>query len=228
MKVVIMSHNTPITTENLYSGLSKCFDVTVFDSGSDEDRKPHCPVDVFPNLYWTGCWREAMKRYGDADFLWVIGGDISLLNKPEHYRYAFDSLAPFNVGCWSPAISGKCREIMSEEKARDRVWSVYHLEGQALALSKKVMKKIGFTIPEFNKLGWGVDMWFCWESWKYGMRNILDGRVSLHHPSSCGYNNNEAQEEMIKFLSYVCGDGWGFEMRADPYFENFDKNLRGE
>lgn len=226
VKVVIICHNTPETTEKLYSGLSQCFDVTVFDSGSDEDKRPKCPADTFQNLYWPGCWREAMKRYGGADFLWVVGGDVSLMKEPAYYHYALNTMTLFNVGCWSPCVSGKCRDVMSADKAAGRVWNVYHLEGQALALSKEVMKMVDFTIPESNKLGWGVDFWFCWKSWKAGMRNVLDGRVSIYHPEVCGYNPTEALSEMAGFLALVGGPNWGPELRAHPYFERFENNLR--
>ena len=167
-----------------------------------------------------------MRRYGDRDFLWVIGGDISLIDAPDYFHYAFRSMMPFNVGCWSPAISGKHRDIMSAEKAAGRVWNVYHLEGQALALSKSLMDDLNHTIPEPNRLGWGVDFWFCWKSWRADRKNVLDGRVKIRHPFVCGYNVDEAQKEMTEFLAMVGGPNWGLELRAHPWFDQFENNLR--
>jgi hypothetical protein len=88
------------------------------------------------------------------------------------------------------------------------------------------MKMVDFTIPESNKIGWGVDFWFCWKSWKAEMRNILDGRVTIQHPHDCGYNPDEAIKEMGRFLAEVGGPNWGPELRAHPFFEEFEHNLR--
>jgi len=65
------------------------------------------------------------------------------------------------------------------------------------------MKHIGGIFPGKNTLGWGLDMWLCWKGWTGGMRNVLDGRVGLYHPSECGYDQNKAVEEMREFMRDV-------------------------
>lgn len=226
IKVVVMCHNTPDATDELYGRLSECFNVTVFDSGSDEDKRPRCPAERLPNLYWTGCWLEAMRRWSDVEFLWVIGGDVSLRSEPRFYLEAMVSMRKYDVAIWSPAIYGRAHDCMSADKAAGRVWSVYRLEGQALALSGKMMAKIDRTFPPGNRLGWGIDVWLCWTSWSGGMRNILDGRVAIEHPGGTGYNVNEAAEECERYLYSLAGPAWPAETRTLPGFERFECNIR--
>lgn len=228
IKVVVMCHNKPDTTRELYEKLSGCFDVTVFDSGSDEGKRPICPCETFPNLYWTGCWAEAMKRYGDYDFLWVVGGDVTLRSTAGEYLKSLTLAATVDTACWSPAIEGRCREIMRADKAGYRTLCVCLLEGQAMALSGRVMAAMGRSIPPGSRLGWGVDFWMCWMGWKHGMRNILDGSVRLYHPEETGYDWREAQAEQIRFMASVGGPRWEVEMRAHPLCEVFENNVVGE
>jgi len=226
IKAVVMCHNTPDTTDELYRRLSGCFDVTVFDSGSDEDKRPGCPSERMPNLYWTGCWLEAMRRWGDCDFLWVLGGDVSLRDEPWVYMRAMTSMQGYNVSIWSPAINGRALDMMSSAKAVGKVWSVYRLEGQAMALSKDMMSMIGRTFPPGNHLGWGVDVWLCWKAWTSGMRNVLDGRVSIGHPEGTGYDVVEAEKLCERYLFGLVGPSWPVDTRTFPGFERFECNVR--
>jgi hypothetical protein len=229
IKAVVMSHNQPVSTDELYRKLASCFNVTVFDSGSDEDKRPSCPVERLPNLYWTGCWREAMKRYGKGlDFLWVLGGDIYLLNEPEEYLNAMVSLKAYNVACWTPAVVGRSRACMQAERTGGRVLSVYNLEGQAMALSGAMLDHIGQAFPPGARLGWGVDIWLSWKGWSSGMRNILDGRVRIGHPGGSGYDYIEAGRECEEYLRVNVGPNFALETRMVPFLELFENNLREE
>ena len=213
IKAVIMSHNTPDTTNELYDKLSQCFDVTVFDSGSDRGKTPGCPFLSFENIYWGGCWNEAMRRSGDSELLWVIGGDVTLVDPSSKYEIFLREIDRYNVGCWSPVVQGRMRDIMSLKKTRGRVLSVYHLEGIAFAASKKLMDLMNRRFPEGNKLGWGLDLLMCWTGWTSGMRNILDGRVSIYHPDICGYSMTEASKEMQRYMNVVLGEDWADKVR---------------
>jgi hypothetical protein len=224
VKAVIMSHNTPVTTRALYEALSPVFDVMVMDSGSDEGQSPECPAERYANLYYTGCWNEAMRRFGDYDVVWMIGGDVKLENSPREYRDAILSALPF--GIWSPVISGHCREVGAKKMAWGRVFNVYHLEGIAMAISGDMVRHIG-SIPGCNRLGWGIDIWLSWIGWSTGRRNILDGRVSLFHPEGCGYSREQARKEMGEFLEMAVGPNWMADTRCLPHQGLFENNLRG-
>lgn len=226
VKVVIMSHNTPHTTKALYDLLSVVFDVTVFNVGSREGMNPVCPYELYPNLYYTGCWREAMRRFGHYDALWVIGGDVTAQNTALEYWYAIETAMPF--GLWSPSIDGHSREVMSKKHANGKILNVYHLEGIAFAMSKHMMRQISYDIPRGNVLGWGVDIWMSWEGWRSGQNNVLDGRVSLQHPLKCGYCQQSAKTEMKEFLESVMGPQWNNEAKTDPEFGEFNRNIRNE
>jgi GT2 family glycosyltransferase len=224
VKAVVMCHNTPDTTARLWSELSGVFDVSVIDSGSDPEHMPLCPdVERCENLYWTGCWNKAIDMVGDADVLWVLGGDLELRAPAGDYLEAIRTAMPF--GCWSPAVVGRCRPLMDSGRAAGRVLEVWHLEGMGMAVSREALEVIG-RLPEENRLGWGLDIWMCWKSWKADMRNVLDGRVRLFHPAIQGYGADDAWTEMGEFFSGFMGAGWRNELRY--WSDDFDKNVRGE
>jgi hypothetical protein len=210
---VIMCHNTPESTDLLYRRLSAVAEVDVLDSGSDEGKRPTCPCSRFGNLYWTGCWEEAMRRHRDADFLWVLGGDVSLGSEPSTYYRAMEDMGRWDVGCWSPAVSGTCRDVMSAGKVGGRVLSVYHVEGIAMAASGRLMREMGFAFPPGNRYGWGVDMWMSMVGWERGMRNVVDGRVSVGHPDFRGYDGGKAMGEMTAWLEGMLGGEWAYRVR---------------
>lgn len=224
LKVIIMSHDTPFTTRALYDIFSGTLDVTVMDVGSSKGKEPPCPADRYPNLYYTGCWREAMKRFGEYDVVWVIGGDVTARNTAAEYRYAIETAMPF--GLWSPTFSGYSREVMSDDKAVGLTFNVFHLEGIALAISRDMIKQIGGDIPGDNILGWGVDIWMSWVGWTTARRNVLDGRVSMYHPEGCGYSRKEARIEMDKFMKTTVGPDWYKEARIAPELGQFRHNVR--
>jgi hypothetical protein len=223
-----MCHNTGSNTDNLRKSLLVAFDrVVVVDSGSNEDKKASPGKDVFyrENLYWTGCWNFATDFFNDGvDVIWVIGGDVSLLDDPVAYKEAIESAMPF--GCWSPSIKGCCRSLMDESNTRGRVCNVWNVEGIAMAISKKAYSQME-KLPDDNKLGWGFDTLMSWMAWNSGQRNIIDGRVVLYHPSERGYNKDHAYFDMVFFFHVRYGDDWHdlFRCKSDKFDYNFIKEI---
>lgn len=224
IKAVIMCHNTQCTTDALYYALEPILDVTVFNVGSEDGKGPTCPHDNYPNIYYTGCWKEAMRRFGDYDVLWVIGGDVTLKNTGMEYREAIETSMPFAF--WSPVVDGYSRAIMHEKLVQGRVLNVYHIEGIAMAVSHEIMEKINYSIPEGSTLGWGIDLWMSLVGWNSPRCNILDGRVVMKHPETCGYSRPEAMRQMYRFLSQMFGPTWPLEVRSAEMFSSFSQNIR--
>jgi hypothetical protein len=204
-KVVIMCHNDGANSDRLAEKLSSSFYVSVFDSGSENGKAPAVRAERLPNLYWTGCWAEALRRYGGYDALWVVCGDVTLPGKAESYLEAMGTAMPF--GCWSPAVDGNRLDLMSSLKAKGRLLETRRLEGMCLAVSRGGAAAIG-GMPSCNKLGWGMDTWMCWMTRKAGYRNILDGRVLALHPAGCGYGKEEARREMETTMRKLVGSDW--------------------
>jgi glycosyltransferase involved in cell wall biosynthesis len=205
IKVVILNHNTPKTVLGLYNKLSPVFDVTVFDSGSDPDKKPDCPYEDFGNLYWTGCWNKALELYGDSDVLWVLGGDVTLMSEPEKYWKCIEELWPF--GIWSPAVVGRCRGLMGKNNVGDEVVDLWQLEGIAFAVNVKILKGLG-GFPKEMRIGWGCDIWLSWKCKAMNAPILLDGRVIFHHPSLQGYETQPAIQELMTFFQKNVAYPW--------------------
>ena len=58
------------------------------------------------------------------------------------------------------------------------------------------------------------------------MRNIIDGRVSVHHPEGIGYNEAEAHRQMEETFGRAYGPD--FRTTIFEYDQRFEKNIIGE
>lgn len=211
---VIMCHNTAESTEKIRLELTKYSDsVFVIDSGSEENKRAFDRANTIykENLYWSGCWNLAGEIFleSDADVLWVIGGDIQLLNKGSDYFECMRSASPF--GLWHPVVEGRCVEFMSKKNFDGKdILNVWRLEGIALAVSRGVLLSFydNNCLIEGNKFGWGVDVWMSWKSRLNGNLNILDNRVSLNHPDFTGYDSSSSFFEMLSWLELKVGTNY--------------------
>jgi len=220
IKAVIMHHNTPENADQLYDALSRAFDdVEIFDNGSDSDKVPVHVTRSRPNVYWTGTWNEVLATCRDYDAVWVVGGDIMLVQPPEAYRKAIESALPF--GCWSPAVTGRAKPFMQAARYNGKAFKVRHIEGMALAVSKEFMEKVP-RLPEGSPLGFGQDLWMCYISRQNGMDNIIDGTVSVVHPSGTGYDMAEAGRQMEEMFTKQVGANWRMVIE---YTDLFEENL---
>lgn len=223
IKAVIMHHNNPENADRLYEALAPVFDdVAMFDNGSDPDKVPINVTRARPNVYWTGTWNEVLATCLDYDAVWVLGCDVTLLNKPEEYRRAIESSLPF--GCWSPSIVGRAKPFMQAERFGGRAERVRNIEGIAMAVSKSFMAKVK-RLPEGNVLGYGQDLWMCYEARRNGQQNTVDGRVRIGHPEGTGYNHEEAGRQMEETFTKLLGPAW---RRSFEYSDFFEDNLIGE
>ena len=222
IKAVIMSHNQPENVDRLYGELSPVFDdVEVFDSGSLPDKIPCNISRVFPNIYWTGLWNEVIKTCKEYDAVWVLGGDIDLQRTPKECRDAIETSLPF--GLWSPVISGRSKPFMKPENYLGKPMGVWNIEGISMAISGVLLGQLN-KLPEGSEFGYGQDLWLCRESRRLGMKNIIDGRVSVFHPSGTGYDDSEAVKQMNDAFTRLFGADY---RRTDFHFSDFfEENIK--
>lgn len=201
--VAIICHSQPDTTDALYRHLSECFDVSIIDSGSEPLRRPRSPHERHENIYWTGCFNEALKKHGACDVLWVIGGDCTATMTASKYRDAINSAWPFGV--WSPSIVGRCRRQMARSGSVPR--EVDWAEGIAMAVAPSLLAAHeGF--PAALSIGWGCDVLAGHWARKDGRRVLVDDRVSVNHPPGTGYSQNEARKQMDSYFLSEHGCNW--------------------
>ena len=218
IKAVILHHNQPESADKLYESLSEAFDgVELIDCGSSPSKMPINVTVPLENVYWEGAWLEAMRRWGDSEVLWILGGDIELLDKAEVYRQAIEAAMPF--GCWSPSITGRAHSFMLTKHGNKRV-RVKNIEGMALAVSRELMASIDYQFALSTKIGFGQDYWMCAMSRRDGLKNYIDGGVSVYHPPSIGYNEDDAHSRMQESFSQKYGADFRntlFEYTMDYY-----------
>lgn len=221
IKVIILNHNKPENADKLYKELSKCFEVEIWDSGSDSDKIPINVTKSFPNIYWTGTWNEIMRTCSEYDAVWMIGCDIELKSHPLEYRRAIEASLPF--GCWSPCVQGRAHPFMQAKNyGHNKPMSVRNIEGMAMAVSGQLMRKAK-KLPEGSPIGFGQDFWLCYISRNNGMKNIIDGSVAVFHPEGIGYDEVEAMKQMESAFSSMYGSG--FRQTIFQYDERYEANL---
>jgi hypothetical protein len=217
-----MCHNYGLNADFMSEWMRHEFDVTIFDSGSTEEP-PTAPALKLPNLFWSGCWHEAIRHYHDYDILWVVCADVELHLDAAAYRGALESAYPF--GCWSPAIMGSSLDLMSYGKAKERLWTTRRLEGMCLAVGRELMTQMR-GMPAGNKFGWGMDTYMCWRAKEAGLRNLLDGRVFAFHPQARGYSSDAAHLEMKQTMVKLIGPDW--RQKASHHVDSFEELVIGE
>jgi len=221
VKVVILNHNNPENSDRLYEQLSEAFDdIEIWDSGSDGDKIPIHVSKAYGNIYWAGCWNEIMATCSDYDAVWMLGDDIKLKSKPKQYREAMESALPF--GCWSPCVEGRAKPFMQARHYKDnRPRKVKNMEGMAMAVSGELMK-LAVSLPEGSR-GYGQDLWLCHMARKNELKNVIDGRVRVHHPQEVRYDDSEFVKEMEETFGKMFGRD--FRWTAFEYDDRFEENI---
>ena len=222
VKVIIMNHDKPENADKLYEQLASVFDdVEIWDSGSKPDKIPIHTGKAFPNIYWTGIWNEAMRTCSDYDAVWILGCDITLLSEPIEYRNAIESSLPF--GCWSPCLDGRGFPFMrAVNYAHGKPMSVRNIEGMAMAVSGKLMRKVQ-KLVEGSPIGFGQDLWLSYQARRFGMKNIIDGRVKMFHPEETGYDMSTALNQMNETFSKMYGPE--FRRKIFEFDDRYEANL---
>ena len=225
IKAVILNHNKPENSDKLFEQLFGIFDdVEIFDSGSDAGKIPIHVSRSFSNIYWTGAWNEIMRTCSDYDTVWMLGCDIELRDEPLKYRQLIEKSLPF--GCWSPCIDGRALDFMSSRYySHGQPKSVRCIEGMALAVSGSLMMAVA-ELPKGSPIGFGQDLWLCYMARQMGLNNVIDGRVSVFHPSGIGYNIHTALKQMEDTFSLLYGKGYAQDIFE--WYDDYDKNLIGD
>lgn len=222
IKVVVLNHNRPHNADLLFEKLSGAFDdVELMDSGSDSDKIPMNMTVSLPNVYWEGAWLESMRRWSEYDAIWVVGCDITLKLSPSEYRNAIETSLPFGV--WSPCVEGRAHPFMLESNYAGKPVGVKNVEGISFAVSGELIRSVGKKFEVYTKIGFGQDYWMCAMARQRGMKNVIDGRVSIIHPESIGYSENEAHAIFDEVFSKRYGVN--FRRTLFDYQESFEGNL---
>ena len=216
IKAVILSHNMPENTDLLARTLADEFDVEVIDSGSDPDKVPESVTVALDNVYWTGGWNYALKKWSDYDAVWMLGCDIQLKDEPAAYRKAIEDAMPF--GCWSPCVDGRAKPFMQKDNYDGIPRRVVNIEGMAMALSGELMRSIE-RLPSGSD-GYGQDLWLCHMAWENDLKNVIDGSVSVFHPEGTGYDDEKFVKQMEDTFGKMYGPEWRGVFRFSDYFED--------
>lgn len=157
-----------------------------------------------PNDWFFGKKFSKALELSSGDRLLLIHADAFADNwgvLVEKFKHALQSIPC--LGLWSPEIHWTHWDTASVEICKidgSHYSSVAQSDGIVLGISEKVLARLKGLEYEDNNLGWGID-WlaiaFCYIN---GLLVLRDLSINIFHPQTSGYDNEQAAQQMNKFL----------------------------
>ncbi len=218
--VIILNHNLPELTDNLFESLDKYqgdeYDLVVMDNGSNKDLKSkYTTIHLKKNYFWGGALNVAYKYLLERpvyDSLLFLNNDIEL-NSEIFVKTLRKELFNNNLAIVSPCISGKpnpWKQMQNWGCKSTRV--VKWIDNQAPLFHRKIIE----SIKQFDETliyGWGQEL-VCYEvckkyNWNIGVCDFL----SIVH-----YGQQTFQQKRLFSLNTVPGQN----IKSNPYKKEID------
>ncbi|NOR87087.1 MAG: hypothetical protein GQ527_05710 [Bacteroidales bacterium] len=182
--VIILNHNLPEITDDLYHELEKykddSYDLRVMDNGSREEfTSVHTSIRYEENLFWGGALNKAfdlLLQNDHYDSLLFLNNDIEV-NGEIFVKSLRKELFDNKYAIVSPCISGKAlpwkqMQNWGGKSVREVKW----IDNQAPLIHRKLVEAIG-QFDENLYHGWGQEL-ICFDvcqknNWKIGVCDFI-------------------------------------------------------
>ncbi|MFK7932197.1 MAG: hypothetical protein AB8G22_01725 [Saprospiraceae bacterium] len=224
---IILNHNLPVLTDNLYESLfpftKKDFDLMVMDNGSiSKLRSKYTSYSNEKNLFWGGALNVAFKMVlenEEYDSLLFLNNDIEW-NGEIAVKQLRRELFENDLAIVSPCIAGnpapwKQMQNWGTNATRLVKW----IDNQAPLFHRKLIEKI-VQFDESLYLGWGQEL-VCYEvckeqHWQIG---VCDNLCILHYGQQTlkqkRLNGGLFRRILSKLGRQSVNDGRSFSKQAD-------------
>lgn len=163
-----------------------------------------CPLIRRPNeLFWEDKFKACLDACADAPMLVVHADchceDWSLLAK----RFMEVDAKLDNLGVWAPKIKDNFFNVGASRllKIKNSEFSLCALtDGIVFSLSTGVIERMRKVKYGDNPFGWGIDLLFCTHAHVSSQLVLIDEKVEVEHPPTCGYDKSMAEEGLNRFL----------------------------
>jgi SAM-dependent methyltransferase len=166
------------------AGLSESFRTIIIDSSSPQP--PRTADLVIPNNYYPGILRKAQEvlKESEEDWLFFISSDVEVDNFQDIsllFRLASKNR---ELGIVAPSVSKGSTFSFSlqSQQPYSQLREVGVVEGFCFLVRRDLFLEL--SIPETNRLGWGLDIELCFLAYKSGLKVVVDDRFKIFHPSS--------------------------------------------
>ncbi len=202
--VVIANFDFSENADKLKRGLEPFFETILIDAES-----PQIPtrVDtVIPNQYYPGLWNAAVQVSLNKNFGWLlfIASDVVVENFDGLARSVRSTLRNTEIGVWSPSLNLHSRSSFELQKNRltSGIREVGIIEGFIFLARTNLLSTI-FPAPPENRYGWGIDIALCFESFKSGLKVVVDDAVKVFHPEKLNSHEIDDQEALRNSNDYL-------------------------
>jgi len=194
-------------TCKIQSDLSEIFDsVTVINS--DDDNQKSDWVNIGEESYFADQFLKAIELF-DGDVFFHIQGDVEFDQWKELVDSAIKYYEEFNWGIYAPNVdytwySSDNADINTVEfRKHPNLRMVSNPDCTVWFIHKDIIDVLKNTELDlsFLRIGWGLDLILCANSFLQKRFVIRDYDFKVNHPRGTGYAQHEAMQEMNLLLS---------------------------
>lgn len=171
---------------------------------------PTAPVGIdisIPNTMYGGLWDAAVAQAISRGFDWLffIASDVQVHDPAMLMACVKEAIRDERIGVYTPSLNktSRCayRSCFRALTATVRQCSV--VEGFCFLARTKLLAPL-HPIGERNRHGWFIDKLTSYVARGAGLLNVVDDRVSIHHPQSLSHHAvapSVADSEGTRFLA---------------------------
>lgn len=182
---------------------------------------PFVPTDKvisLPNVYYSGQWNEALKRF-TASVGFFINSDVKIPN-PAQLMRNMEKFYEKQAGIYAPNVYWTPWTYNPDllPDLENGLKLVPATDSVLWAVSSSIAHKVGPIDLKLNNLGWGIEIlaaYYCFLENKYVVR---DYSIKCSHPHSTAYNREKADKQMVKWLESL-----GLAKECKEYVSRRDK-----
>ncbi|MEY4384357.1 MAG: hypothetical protein RI995_1899 [Bacteroidota bacterium] len=207
IQVSIVNYNLNSASNKLKKLFSTQFNfVEVIDSGSKEKDPGFI---LFDNIYYSGLFNESVKltQKNNKKWLFLICSDVELT--PENFSKLSTTFqlpqSWESIGVYAPSSTGRSHQFCKNYQTNN-LRIVPMVEGFCFMAHMDVLKEIYPVDSTVNLLGWGIDVLKGYFTHQQNRYCVIDDTCEVHHPDDCGYENIQADQQMIQYFQ-TFGDG---------------------
>lgn len=175
--------------------------------GHDELIPEHENIHLFPNVYYSGLWNEALSMF-DGSHMMIITSDVMIPDAAKLINNAKSFFRKESNWVYAPNVDYTFWQYYESDMPNYsvNVKVVPNTDGMCWMLSSDAAFSVGSVDIEINKIGFGIDLLACMFATREGKIVGRDYSITVKHPQTRSYDSAAAEEQefaWIKTLGYI-------------------------
>jgi len=186
-----------------------CARTTVIHSNRDDRTESGTGqwLQVPQDWYFGRKFRRALNLLAPEETLLLIQADAACADWPALAERCASVFARHqSTGLWAPAIDFTPfpdRLVVVAPFADDGLYEVVQTDAIVLGIHPAIVERLKDFDYSDNNLGWGIDWASLCLARTSGRRILRDRSIHVDHPRGRGYDGDEAESQMQRFLAQL-------------------------